>query len=343
MNRDDEFIARLEDYLETFDGVTPLPERVRDAVNVRVPAIRQVRPDRGTGRIVNMLSHASVPARLAGVAAALVAAVALGAWAISTTQDSPGVGAVATASPTASPTPVPTPSGPQTLVDAPLVACYPGGDPTGCMAPGTYRLSTPSWPGIITMDVPAGWFSWSPGPDEEGVLVDGGPDAPMGSGWGAMFMTVGSVSRDPCNTDKGVFDPDQTATVDGLVAAMRSWPGFTVSEPTPVSLGGYDGQLVDVTSSLTLPACPAAVLWTTPKGSEIDGYSIVVEWDTPHTVQFRIVDVGGRLLVLRTTDYPETSPDEMRQAVPLDPVRHVADQVELHQIVDSVRIEPSTP
>ena len=48
MNRDDDFIGRLEDYLESFDGVTPLPARVRDAIHADLPRTRQVRPARAT-------------------------------------------------------------------------------------------------------------------------------------------------------------------------------------------------------------------------------------------------------------------------------------------------------
>ena len=79
MNRDDEFIGRLEDYLESFDGVTPLPDRVRDAIHADLPRTRQVRPARGTGRMLDMISRASARARWGLVAAVVVAAVVLGA------------------------------------------------------------------------------------------------------------------------------------------------------------------------------------------------------------------------------------------------------------------------
>ena len=47
---------------------------------------------------------------------------------------------------------------------------------------------------------------------------------------------------------------------------------------------------------------------------------------------------GYRKVVIRTTDFPETSPYEVEQGVAPDPTRHVDDQVELHQILDSIRI-----
>ena len=170
--------------------------------------------------------------------------------------------------------------------------------------------------------MPAGWFEWQPAGDFEGVLVDSGPDASQGSGWGLMFLAVGPVSRDPCDRAKGTLDPAETATVDGLVTAMRGWPGFKATAPTPIVVDGYSGQLVELTSTRTSTECPEPVLWTTQLGWLLDAYPLVTADTTPHKVQFRIVDVDGTLLVIRTTDFPETSPNEADQGVAPDPTRH---------------------
>ena len=90
MNRDDDFIGRLEDYLETFDGVTPLPDRVRDAVRAELPRTRQVRPARGPERMLDMISRASTRARWGWRLAVVVAAVVLGAAVINNGRGSPG-------------------------------------------------------------------------------------------------------------------------------------------------------------------------------------------------------------------------------------------------------------
>ena len=58
----------------------------------------------------------------------------------------------------------------------------------------------------------------------------------------------------------------------------------------------------------------------------------------PRAGTFRIVDVNGTLLVIRTTDFPDTSPNELAQGIPDDPTRHAADQVAMQQILDSIRI-----
>lgn len=346
MNQDDDFISRLEDYLESFEGATPLPDRVRDAVHASLPRTAQVRPARSSERMLDMISRASTRARWGLAAAVVVAAVVLGAAVLSNTGGvNSGVGSgsapassAPTPSPTPSPTPTPSPAPPTALGSAPQVACPPPTN-TECLQPGTYRLtSSVSWPGQITLDVPAGWFNWNPGSDFDGVLVDSGPDAPNGSGWGLMFTTVGAVSTDPCDPSKGTFDPTTTLTVDGLVTAMRAWPGFKATAPTPITLAGYSGQLVELTSSRTPADCPSSLLWTTKSTGKVDAYPLASPDKTPHKVQFRILDVNGTVLVVRTTDFPETSPNEAEQGVGPNPTRHTADQVELHQMLDSIKV-----
>ena len=46
-----------------------------------------------------------------------------------------------------------------------------------------------------------------------------------------------------------------------------------------------------------------------------------------------------------TTDFPQTSPYELAEGVAPDPTRHAADQVELHAILDSIRltVPPASP
>ncbi len=289
-----------------------------------------------------MISRASTRARWGLVAAVVVAAVVIGAAFVNNGRVSNGVGsgpATASPSPTPSPTPPPTPSPtpmPSPLGNAPLVTCPLS--TAQCLQAGTYRLSSSDWPGQVTLDVPAGWFQWDPASDFEGVLVDGGKGAPNGSGWGLMFMTVGAVSKDPCDPKKGTFDPATTSTVDGLVTAMRAWPGFKTTTPTPIVVAGYSGQLVELTSSLTAAHCAGALVWTTRQSAKVDAYPLATADKTPHKVQFRILNVNGTLLVVRTTDFPETSPNEASQGVAPNPTRHAADQVKLHQLLASIKV-----
>ena len=121
---------------------------------------------------------------------------------------------------------------------------------------------------------------------------------------------------------------------------MQRWPGFSVGTPQPISMGGYDGFLVEITSTKDSTACPTAALWETPSGTAIDGYPMVAQSAT-RPAQFRILEIGGQLLIIRTTDFPGQSPFEETQSIAPDATRHAADQPALRAILDSLRFAPS--
>ena len=206
------------------------------------------------------------------------------------------------------------------------------------MPPGTYRLTSDTWPRTISFEVPQGWFPYGPGDESDGVLVESGPTAANGSGWGAMFLMVGAVAKDPCDPEAGQFPTSATVTVDGLVTAMRSWPDFEVSDPRPITVDGQAGKLVTVTSTRTAGDCPVQSVWATPGGSQIDAYPMVGAADQARTGTYRILDVDGTVVVIRTTEFADPSPHELAQGVEPDPTRHAADEVELQGIIDSIRI-----
>ena len=344
MNRDDVFIEQLEDYLDTYEGVVPLPASVRDAVNARLPETRQVRGAAGPERIIDMASHLSAPARW-GIGIAAVLVVLVGAAALFPRGAAPGIGAVPTPTPSASPSPSSSVSpSPSASVEAmPLnqatgnVSC---GDVAGqwCLSAGTYRLSSARWPQTISFEIPEGWFPYIPTAESEGVLVESGSDAPEGSGWGPMFVMVGDVSKDPCDPSAGRVPAAATTTVDGLITAMRSWPDFAVSDAEPIEIDGHTGMVVTVTSTRTETDCASQSIWATPGGTAIDGYPMVGVAGQARTGTFRIVDVDGTLVVIRTTDFGDPSPHEVNQGVPPNPTRHAADQVEMQGIIDSIEI-----
>ena len=152
---------------------------------------------------------------------------------------------------------------------------------------------------------------------------------------------VGAVAKDPCDPTKGTYDRAETGTVDGLVAAMSRWPGFEATAPVPTVVGGYSGQLIELTSTRTQTDCPnGGSVWTIPQGGSVNAYPMVGALGKARAGTFRIVDVNGTLLVIRTTDFPDTSPNELSSGIPDDPTRHAADQVAMQQILDSIAIEP---
>ena len=348
MNRNDELIGQLEDYLDSFDGATPLPRRVRDAIHAELPRTRQVRARPRPMEVLTMATR-STAVRLSAVAAAIVVAFVLGAAALNGSGPPRSAGPPpATPTPTPAPTPSPTPAaGPVSLGSAPAARCDPGSTSLDCIAAGTYTLTGTSWPAAVSLDVPGGWFAWDPGPGLEGVLVDSGADAPGGSGWGLMFSTIGSVPRDPCNADSRKYDPGDVDTAAELAAVIGAWPGFKSTKPVEVTVDSdvradaTSGLLVEVTSKWTEVVCPNPVIWTTAEGAPVDAYPMVGDPGVRRAATFRILEVGDQLLVIRTTDFGEPSPHEVGQGVAPAPTRHAADRVELQAIIDSVRLEPS--
>ena len=348
MTKRNDFITDLEDYLVDFDGETPLPERVRDALDAELPGTRQVHPGAGRWKGPTMSSTTAKFARWGLVAAGLVAAVGLGA-AIMIPGSIGGTGA-AVASPTPEPTPAPTavPSASAastltTLAGAPNESCQ--ARPTAaCIVPGTYLFGT-AVPGG-TIDVPAGWWEWDPGAGSVGLLVEHA-DAPEGSGWGLTLIQVGEVRRDPCDRAAGTFAPEDVDTPGEFAAVMAAWPGFDATAPAPVEVGGIEGVQVRLTTTRDRTDCTGAVLWETPVGIPIDGYPMLHDEGgsagVVHPADFRIIDLDGQLLVIRTMPSARTSPHERYQGIPDDPNRHEADVVAQQAMVDSIRFGVTAP
>ncbi len=363
MTHSDDFIDQLEDYLEAFDGMTPLPDRVLYAIRAELPSARQVQPRTGPMRVFTMLlSNASAGARVGLAAAFIVAAVVLGAAFLNNNQRGGVVGApstpapTATISPTSAPTTAPTvvptqpatstPSaaaGPVTLQNAPLAPCNAADTAaTTCVAPGTYQLNNwpgpNTWPVRVTVDVPSGWFDWDASAGADALLV--GPGA---SGWGVLFATVGDVSRDPCDPTKGVIPAAQVDTPTKLVAAMAAWPKFKATAPQPVTVDGHSGLKVQLTSTGPTACSATGSLWRTTTGGAMDVYPMIDSAAARAPGTFEIVDTGHGLLVIRTTDFPQTSPNEIDGGVPPNPTRHAADQTVLHAILDSIQLTALPP
>lgn len=80
MTREDDFIRQLESYLDEYEGLTPLPDVVRDAVRAELPTTKQAGPGHGLARYLNMIT--SNKAVQYGLAAAAVLLVAVGAFAL---------------------------------------------------------------------------------------------------------------------------------------------------------------------------------------------------------------------------------------------------------------------
>lgn len=77
MTRHDDFTRQLEAYLDEYEGTTPLPTHVRQAVRAKLPRTKQVGPPSGwPTRYMTMTMNIPGPARFA-ILAAVVAAVSV--------------------------------------------------------------------------------------------------------------------------------------------------------------------------------------------------------------------------------------------------------------------------
>jgi hypothetical protein len=227
------------------------------------------------------------------------------------------------------------------LRSAPAAPCREDATAATCIKPGTYLLDPTIPPGTVTLDVPAGWFEWDEGGGTEGLLVNTGRGAPDGSGWGLLLSAVGTVPLDPCGGIRGSVPADQAASVDGVLKAIASWPGFHASAPArPVRLGGVQGRMVELTYTGDPARCPSSQLWTTPSGIAVDAYPMVGGTRT-RPAQLYLFAIGDRLLIIRTTDYPQQSPFEETQGIGAEPTRHALDQVALRSILSSIRFGPA--
>jgi hypothetical protein len=345
MNHNDDFIGQLEDYLHEFDGVTPLPDGVRDAVRAELPSARQVRPRPGPERVFTMLSNLSGLARLGLAAAVIVVAVVLGGAFLNNGSSTGIVGGGQTPTPaaiiaptlvpTSAPTTAPTPAVLPALGSVPG-ACDPGDTGMSCVPPGTYQLSGApgDWPVTVTVNVPAGWFEPNPDAGFDAVLVNA-PDY-AGSGWGVMFTTVGNVYRDPCDLSKGTIPAAQVDTPQKLAAAITAWPGFTATAAQPITVDGHSALELKIAKKAKSAGCGYGNAWLSASGVLVDAYPFANGSVYPTTI--RIVDTGRGLLVIRATDFPNTSPYEIGRGLPDTPTRHAADQPQLHAILDSIRL-----
>lgn len=250
-----------------------------------------------------------------------------GAWvltvaALTSACAGPGVSPSASFPPTASgPSPAVSPGAD---LGMPLLADQPTSPQL--LQPGRYLIDAP-FPIRASVALPQGWAL--EGLRKEtvglGVLTDAGDWA----GWGLAFKIITDVFVDPCAVDQRLRDVGPTA--DDLVAAFLDLPGYEVTEPTPVTIGGIVGQRIEITvPDLSSAECPGGhLIWI---------MSGLTKRGQPGNVHhLNILDVNGTRLVIEVDDYAHTSVFEMETwGTPFSPDAHADDLVDLHEMLDSI-------
>jgi len=213
------------------DGPATIPDRVVDVVAARIGVENQ---RRGWPFLWRPPMN---PLFKFGAAAAAVLVVAVVAWNLLPGGSEPGglPSPTPQPSPTAIPSGSPTATGPVDLLD-------------GSLAAGPYRIQDPSGhPGgpTIVADIPAGWIGH---PDVPAVT------SPAGSNNGILisFMEIDGLFSDACHWDvdgtKSATKGDVVVgpTVADLVAALKANTSYTSSAATPVTVGGFAGQEIEL-------------------------------------------------------------------------------------------------
>lgn len=269
MTTHDDFIRQLERYLDDYEGPTPLPETVRDAVRAAVPRTKQSRPVRGPARFLMMNTNNAAPIALATAAAIL--AVAVGAFLLTR----PNVGG-------------PDGPGPSPAASTSAEAVATASQATEC---GT-STAEPGTPG--TVDVL--WCSARGG--GENVPVAFSIRAPMtwfenpGEGNSLMFGNRRQLWIRPLSGGAITLVLPEEQSVDDVVADISGRPGYLVENSAPVTVGGSEGAVFDVSLA------PDASSGDAPALIVGDDQSWILQAD--NSARVWVVDNDGETLMIVT-------------------------------------------
>lgn len=181
------------------------------------------------------------------------------------------------------------------------------------MGSGTYILD--QFPVEILLDIPdgisPGWHVGKSSPDAAVLLWYTPPEI----SYGLAFWNVDNVYVDPCNAGAGELEPPIGSSVDDLVAALSTLPGFQVTAPVDVTLGVFQGKRVDLTALNSGSECPDPIVFSA--GGDL------LDMSPGDTLPISILNVDGVRIVVTIIE-----PSEEDAAV----------RAELYEIVDSIRL-----
>lgn len=218
MNDDRKLDQLLDAWLD--GGPTVAPNRVTEAARLETRATRQSAALPGwTRRFPSMNNTMRYGVVAAGMAVAAVLGFSLLA---SPNVGNPGLG---------EPSPTPRPS-PRSLADVPA------GEE---LEPGSYEWSTVGSL-TVSLTVPEGWTGF-----DLGVAKEESSDSFAAVAVWPSDTEVGQVYADPCQWSAGTVEPAVGPTVDDLATALADQPQRGDAIPTDVSIGGYNGKMIELT------------------------------------------------------------------------------------------------
>ena len=243
--------------------------------------------------------------------------------------------------PTTTPTPTPDLSGMTSLSDAPD-ACQARADPPVPLPAGDYLVGEP-FPLSIGLQVPDGWISWACRSYVfDLTAVD---ELAGGSAWGLIIYALdenADVYADPCA--RVLREAPSGTTIGDFMAALADLPGYQVTGPVDTELDGHPGMQIDlIAPEFSYADCGSGPPDSTSNAGQA-GHAIFVDshgsfaMRPGEQVQLRVFDIKGTRLLLVVDDYAGTSAHEEEAGLPASDNAHADDLVELHQMLDTMRI-----
>jgi len=277
MTRDD-FIGQLEGYLDEYQGMTPLPAEVRDAIRAELPKTRQIGPLAVPMRYLNAMNKSL---QFAIAAAAVLVIAIIGVQLITGGVGGPGG--------TESPQPSSTPAASE----------VPSRAPDGLLERGSTFpiLVVEGLTATVTVS-DADWYGST-------RLIDNGsadpPDGAAISVWNGQL----DVYSDPCDWDSSLPEPSTAPTVNDLVAALSGQLLRDASTPTDITVDGHPGKAMELTvpADINFDDCDEGQFRTWQDSGRGSRYQ---QAPSQHDLLW-VIDVDGTLVVFDATFYPGTS------------------------------------
>jgi hypothetical protein len=189
-----------------------------------------------------------------------------------------------------------------------------GEGPQGPLDPGTYVTASPFLT-RVTFSLPAHWFADIGGP--YAVFLDPSVDPVSNDDGLVEFLIFDKIYADPCHVDRGLLNPPPGPSVDDLAKALARVPGLVATAPTDVTVAGFHGKQLTLTSSTSTATCS---LWQLPLGAA----NAMVPGQRD---RYWILDINGQRLVITAHEVPHESAEH---------------KAEVQALLDSIRIAPAT-
>ncbi len=278
MTRDDEFIGQLEGYLDEYEGLTPLPDAVRQAVRAELPTTGQGGPRWGPMRYLSMSNNVKL-----GLAIAAVSGLAL----IGVGLLRPGLN-IGNPTPTVTPRPSALPS-------------------VGPLPAGTYLMSDPRFTQVpYRFTVPDGWAITADG------LVIKHQDENSEVGFASWEVT--HLFGNACHWS-GTLVAVTGTSLDSFAGSLVAQEEQQASGPIDTQLAGYPAKRIDLfePAGFDFSACDGdeelVRLWADVGGDLNGGWRA-----RPGQIDSAyIVDVDGKRIVIDTWQFPRTSAQDITE------------------------------